>query len=193
MTTPTLTGDRVRLEPLTLDHLPALEKIAFDDTIWRYMLAWVRTPQDLLRWAEDALAKAATGNSLPWVTTLPDGTVIGASRFLDYDPKHRTVEIGHTWLAAPYRGTGLNTEVKLLQLTYAFEDLDMRRVALKTHHENACSRAAILALGATEEGTFRNHLIMPDGSTRHSVWYSITNEDWPSVKERLQQRIAKFA
>jgi len=103
------------------------------------------------------------------------------------------VEIGHTWLAAPYRGTRLNTEVKLLQLGYAFEDLNMRRVALKTHHENARSRAAVLALGATEEGTFRNHLIMPDGSTRHTVWYSITNEDWPSVKERLQQRIANFA
>ena len=84
----------------------------------------------------------------------------------------------------------MNPEAKLLQLTYAFETLHLRRVALKTHHENLQSQAAMRKLGAQYEGTFRNHLIMPDGSARHSVWFSITQEDWPQVKSSLEQRLS---
>lgn len=191
MQTPVLEGTHVRLEPLSLDHLPALEAVAFDPSIWRYMLAIIHTPQDLRAWIEAALA---TPNSLPWVTLKKstDGSpdqLVGSTRFLDLDLTHRTTELGYTWLAASARGTRINTEAKLLQLTYAFETLKLNRVALKTHHENLQSQNAMKAIGALYEGTFRNHYIMPDGSHRNSVWFSIIREDWPPTKALLQSRL----
>ena len=192
MQTPTLEGTSVRLEPLTLAHLPALEAVAFEASIWRYMLTTIHTPQDLRAWVEDALASQA---SLPWVTikksrdATPD-QLVGSTRFLDLDLTHRTTELGHTWLAAPARGTRVNTEAKLLQLTYAFETLGLNRVAFKTHHENLQSQNAMKAIGALYEGTFRNHYIMPDGSHRNSVWFSIIREDWPATKAILHSRLS---
>jgi RimJ/RimL family protein N-acetyltransferase len=192
MQVPTLEGAHVRLEPLTLAHLPALEAVAFDPSIWRYMLSILRTPEDLRAWAESALA---TPNTLTWVTikkstnTSPD-RVVGSTRFIDLDLHHSTTELGHTWLAAPARGTLINAEAKLLQLTYAFETLNLNRVALKTHHENLQSQNAMKSIGAIYEGTFRNHYLMPDGTLRHSVWFSITREDWPTTKAHLQRRLS---
>ena len=192
MQAPTLEGPHVRLEPLTLAHLPALEAIAFDPTIWRYMLSILRTPEDLRVWAESALA---TPNMFTWVTIKKshDHThdqPVGSTRFIDLDLTHRTTEIGHTWLGASARGTLINAEAKLLQLTYAFETLNLNRVALKTHHENLQSQNAMKAIGAIYEGTFRNHYLMPDGTLRHSVWFSITREDWPTTKAHLQRRLS---
>jgi N-acetyltransferase len=198
VTTPTLEGPRIRLEPLTLAHLPALEPIALGPgapQIWRYMTTAVQTPQDLRAWANYALKLEAAGTGMPWVTILksqsraePD-RVVGSTRFIDLDLHHLTVEIGHTWIDPALHGAGINPEAKLLQLTYAFETLRLRRVALKTHHENIQSQTAIRKLGAQYEGTFRNHYIMPDGSPRHSVWFAITAEDWPQVKSSLEQRL----
>jgi RimJ/RimL family protein N-acetyltransferase len=194
METPVLEGPGVRLEPLTLDHLPALEAVAFDPTIWRYMLFNIRTPEDIRRWVELALEAKTRGSIMPWVTIKkargdePD-RLVGSTRFIDLDLTHRTVEIGHTWLAAPWRGTRVNTEAKLLQLTYAFETLDLNRVALKTHANNQKSQAAIKAIGAQYEGTFRSHYIMPDGSSRDSAWFSIIRKEWPEVKDLLTRRL----
>ncbi|MGA8939076.1 MAG: GNAT family protein [Acidobacteriaceae bacterium] len=191
MQPPTLEGAHVRLEPLTLAHLPALEAVAFAPSIWRYMLTNVQTPQHLRTWADTALA---TPNTLTWVTikkstnTTPD-QLVGSTRFIDLDLTHRTTELGHTWLAAPARGTLINAEAKLLQLTYAFETLNLNRVALKTHHENLQSQNAMKAIGAIYEGTFRHHYQMPDGTHRDSVWFSIIREDWPQTKALLQQRL----
>ncbi len=188
--TPVLDGLKVRLEPLTEAHLPALEKVAYDDRIWRYMTKRVKTQDDLRSWMNTALQAKAAGTSLPWVTVLKSGNrVIGSTRFADLDLTHRTVELGNTWLAPQYHGAGLNPEVKLLQLAYAFEDLNLNRVAFKTHHENLQSQAAMRKMGAIEEGTFRNHYVMPDGTQRHSVWFSIIREDWPQVRSRLEQRL----
>ncbi len=190
--TPTLEGKLVRLEPLTLANLAALEEVAFDPAIWRYMLSHVKTPVDLRAWAESALKLVEAGTTLAWVTVLRQtGKPIGSTRFIDLDRTHRTVELGHTWLAPAFHGTGVNVEAKLLQLTYAFEELKLNRVALKTHHENLQSQAAIRKLGAQYEGTFRNHYITPDGSLRHSVWFSITKEEWPGVKAGLESRLSR--
>jgi RimJ/RimL family protein N-acetyltransferase len=190
--TPVLEGASLRLEPLSETHLPGLVEIAFDERIWRYMLLSVKTPDDLRCWLGSALQAKAAGSTMPWATVLKaENRVIGSTRFLDLDMKHRTVEIGHTWLVPDYHGTGLNPEAKLLQLTYAFEELRMNRVALKTHHQNLQSQAAMRKMGAIEEGTFRNHYVMPDGSLRHSVWFSIIREDWPQVKSRLEQRLQR--
>jgi RimJ/RimL family protein N-acetyltransferase len=188
--TPVLEGANLRLEPLNEAHLPGLEEIAFDERIWRYMLTVVKTPDELRGWMDSALQAKAAGSAMPWVTVLKaENRVIGSTRFLDLDLKHRTVEIGHTWLSPKFHGACLNPEAKLLQLTYAFEELKMNRVALKTHHENLQSQAAMRKMGAIEEGTFRNHYVMPDGSLRHSVWFSIIREDWPQVKSQLEQRL----
>jgi RimJ/RimL family protein N-acetyltransferase len=188
--TPVLDGVRVRLEPMTLGHLAGIEAVAFDDRIWRYMLSWVKTPADLQAWVEDALRLEAAGNVMPWVTVLKtENRVIGCTRFMDFDTVHRTTELGSTWLAPEFHGAGLNAEAKLLQLTYAFEELKLNRVALKTHHENVQSQAAMRKIGALEEGTFRNHYVMPDGTARHSVWFSIIREDWPRVRSLLEARV----
>jgi RimJ/RimL family protein N-acetyltransferase len=200
MQTPTLEGLRVRLEPLTLAHLPALEAIALGPEAapyWRYFRDILQTPADLRTWVEAALRLEASSSGMPWVTVLkssdpamPD-RVAGTTRFIDLDLQNLTVEIGNTWLAPAFHGAEINPEAKLLQLTYAFETLKLRRVALKTHHENLQSQAAMRKLGAQYEGTFRNHYVMPDGSARHSVWFSITQEDWPQVKSQLELRLAK--
>jgi len=194
MDTPTLEGTGVRLDPMTLDHLPALEAIAFDPSIWRYMIFDVRTPADLRLWVEQALEAQATGTTLAWVTvkkataTEPE-QLVGCTRFLDLNLTHRTTELGNTWLTAPFRGTRVNTEAKLLQLTYAFETLGLNRVSFKTHIANQRSQSAIRAIGGIAEGTFRNHLIMPDGSLRDSAWYSIVRQDWPEVQDLLHRRL----
>lgn len=188
--TPVLDGVKVRLEPLRWAHLPALEEVAFDERIWRYMNTWVKTREDLRGWLEAALKMEAAGSSLPWVTVLKaENRVIGSTRFADLDLHHGTVELGYTWIAPEFHGSGVNPEVKLLQLGFGFETLGLRRVALKTHHENLQSQAAMRKMGAVEEGTFRNHYVMPDGSQRHSVWFSITREEWPQVKAGLEQRV----
>jgi N-acetyltransferase len=190
--TPTLHGVRVRLEPMTEAHLAGLEEIAYDERIWRYMLTRVKTLDDLRGWIEAALRDKATGTSLPWVTILKgEDRVIGSTRFIDLDQRHRTTELGHTWLAPSYHGGGLNAEAKLLQLRYAFEELGLNRVALKTHHENLQSQAAMRKIGAVEEGTFRNHYVMPDGSARHSVWFSVIRAEWPQVRSLLEERVAR--
>jgi RimJ/RimL family protein N-acetyltransferase len=194
MQTPTLEGPHVRLEPLTLEHLPALEAIAFDPIIWKYMLRNVRTPVDLRAWTDDALAAVAAGKTLVWVTikkatpSEPE-MLVGSSRFLDLDLHNHTVEIGHTWLNGACRGTRVNTEAKLLQLTYAFETLNLVRVAFKTNANNHRSQSAIKAIGATYEGTFRSHMLMPDGSHRDSAWFSIIRSEWPEVKDLLNRRL----
>jgi RimJ/RimL family protein N-acetyltransferase len=194
MDTPTLEGSHVRLEPLSLNHLPALEAVAFDPDIWRYMVFSVKTPYDLRAWAELALQAEATGTTQVWVTikkataTEPE-QLVGSTRFMDLDLYNRTTELGNTWIAKPCRGTRVNTEAKLLQLTYAFDTLKLKRVAFKTHASNQRSQNAIKAIGAIYEGTFRNHMVMPDGSNRDSAWFSIIDKDWPDVKDLLNRRL----
>lgn len=186
MTTPTLQGKHVRLEPLSLTHLDAIQELAQDPTIWTYMNGRIHDRASLQTWFDTAKKL----HPHTWVTVLQStGEVVGTSRYIDLDLRHRTVEIGNTWIAAPHRGTKVNPEAKLLQLTYAFEELKLQRVALKTHHNNLHSQAAMRKLGAQYEGTFRNHMIMDDGTTRHTVWFSITKEDWPAVKAGLETRL----
>jgi N-acetyltransferase len=186
---PVLDAETIRLQPLSRDHLCGLEQVVFEDSIWRYMLVRVRNRSELEAWIESALAAQATGQ-IPWVTILkPENRIVGSTRLIDLDMRHRTAEIGHTWISPRLQGTSVNPEAKLLQLRYAFEDLGLNRVAFKTHHENLQSQAAIRKLGAVYEGTFRNHYVMPDGSLRHSVWFSITREEWPQVRSRLEDRL----
>ena len=199
--TPVLTGYGLRLEPLTLDHLPALEVASRDPDTWTWMSERGGTPHELRELVTRALRQSEMGLTQAWATvklagprtelsTETGAAVIGSTRLADINLQHRSCELGWTWLAAGYRGNGINARVKLLQLTHAFETMLLRRVALKTHHANERSQRAMLRLGAQYEGTFRNHLIMPDGSSRDTKWYSIIDSDWPEVKARLLEQIA---
>ena len=182
----TLEGRRVRLEPLALDHVAGLAEVALDPAIWRWTIARPTTVAELRSWAETALAGRDAGTEFPFATIeVATGRPIGSSRFMNVALEHRRLEIGWTWVAPAWQRTGANREAKLLQLTHAFETLGANRVAFKTHSLNERSRTALAGIGATFEGVFRNHSIMPDGSIRHSAYFSVIAEEWPDVKARL--------
>jgi len=181
-----LEGVRVRLEPLRADHLADLLAVGLDLPVWRWTIMGPQDEAGLRRWVETALANAAEGVERPFATIdLATGRAIGSSRFMSIVPEHRRLEIGWTWVGTAWQRTGANREAKLLQLTHAFETLDAQRVEFKTHSRNERSRNALAGIGATFEGVFRNHSIMPDGSRRDSAYFSITSEEWPAVKDRL--------
>jgi len=190
----TLEGRSVRLEPLTLDHVPALCEIAFDPHLWRWMPVFVGTPEEMRAWVEAALRDQASGTAEPFATIdLASGRVAGSTRYMNIDRANRHVEIGSTWLAKPWQRTALNTEAKYLMLRHAFETLGCMRVELKTDSLNQQSRAAIERLGTQFEGIFRKHMICYGGRIRHTAWYSITDEEWPKVKARLEEKIVRQA
>jgi N-acetyltransferase len=192
-TTPVLEGHGIRLVPLERTHLSALEH-THDSSTWQWLSESGATRELLTGFVDRALAQAADGTAQVWATTLlqPDGTarVVGSTRLADWNRQHRTGEIGWTWIAPDLRGTGVNPRVKLLQLRHCFETLRLRRVALKTHHNNLRSQRAMKKIGATFEGVFRNHLIMPDGTSRDTHWFSILDHEWPAVEAHLLERVA---
>jgi RimJ/RimL family protein N-acetyltransferase len=136
-----------------------------------------------------ALAGARRGTELPLVTRRRE-EIIGSTRFLALRPEHRSVEIGWTWLHPSAWGTGANVEAKLLQLRHAFDVWGCRRVELKTDALNERSRGALEALGASCEGVHRKHMLVRAGENRDSAWYSVTDDDWPEVRARIEQRLA---
>ena len=186
-TTPTLEGRLVRLEPLGPQHLDALWDASRDPEVWRWMpIVQPGDREALETWLDEALS----GPYLPFATvSRATRLAIGSTRFLALRPEHRSLEIGWTWLARPAWSTGANVEAKLLQLTHAFETWSCRRVELKTDALNARSRGAMEALGAQFEGIHRKHMLVRDGENRDSAWYSILDDDWPSVKTALLARL----
>jgi len=187
----TLEGSVVRLEPLAMHHLPGLCAVGLDPSLWAITTNRMHTADDMRAYVETALTMRSEGTALPFATVeRATGTVIGSTRFGNADHAHRRVEIGWTWIAPPWQRSAVNTEAKWLMLRHAFEVMGCRRVELKTNAINARSRAAILRIGATEEGTLRQHMIQPDGSSRDSVYFSIIDGEWPAVQERLLKRLA---
>jgi len=187
-----LEGRRVRLEPLTLDHVADLAEVALDPAIWQWTLARPTSEADLRAWAEAALAGRDAGSELPFVTIdVATGRPIGSSRYMNIVLEHRRLEIGWTWVAPPWQRTGANREAKLLMLGHAFDALGCRRVEFKTDSLNEPSRTALLGIGATFEGIFRNHMVMPDGRMRHSAYYSVIDDEWPAVRAGLERSLAR--
>lgn len=186
----TLEGRIVRLEPLGIEHLDDLASVAFDPAIWRWTIARPTDIAGLRAWLEAAVAAQQAGTELPFATVdVATSRAIGSSRFLSIVPEHRRLEIGWTWVTTAYQRRGANQEAKYLQLRHAFEDLGANRVEFKTDSRNEKANPALLSIGATFEGTFRNHMVMPDGPLRHSNYYAVTVEDWPNVKAMLEARI----
>lgn len=158
-----LTGERwVTLEPLTPDHLP-----------------------------EIAAAAADPDTGLTFVVRRLDGTVVGASSYLNVDGPNRRLEIGYTWYGESVRRTGVNTECKLLMLGHAFDELGCLAVEFRTHFFNSTSRVAIERLGAKLDGVLRSHQLQPDGSRRDTVVYSILDIEWPAVRNNLRFRLQR--
>jgi RimJ/RimL family protein N-acetyltransferase len=183
----TLEGRIVRLEPLELTHVPALAEVGLDPAVWQWTTARPRSEADLREWAETAIRNRDAATELPFATReAASGRPIGSSRYLNIVLEHRRVEIGWTWIAPPWQRSGANREAKLLMLTHAFETLGCRRVEFKTDSLNEPSRRALLGIGASFEGIFRNHMVMPDGRMRHSAYYSVIDDEWPAVKARLE-------
>ena len=186
-----LAGQHVRLEPLTLAHEAALISAAGNGELWNSTVTIVPDRAGMAAYIEAALHGQAKGTELPFVIIRKaSDQVVGTTRFYEIVPNDRRVAIGYTWLSASAQRTAVNTESKLLLLTHAFEHWRCVRVELITDVLNHQSRAAILRLGAKEEGTLRSHMILPSGRIRDSVIFSIITEEWPEVKARLTDRLA---
>jgi RimJ/RimL family protein N-acetyltransferase len=188
-----LTGQHVRLEPLTEEHVPGLVEIGAGQTFWDFMLYGnINTVDDMRNWVQDILGRAEKGTDLPFAAIhLASGRVAGATRYLNIVPRDRGLEIGGTWYGPEFQRTALNTECKYLLLRHAFETLGCIRVQLKTDLRNERSQKAIERIGAVKEGVLRNHMILPDGRYRHSVFYSILDTEWPEVKQRLEEMMSR--
>lgn len=188
----TLEGSFVRLEPMTMEHHAGLVAVGLEPDIWRLTVANVRTPEEMRSYMESALRLQAEGSSLPFVTIeRSSGRIVGSTRFGNYDPLNRRIEIGWTWLAQAWQRTATNTEAKYLMLTHAFERLECVRVELKTDVLNRPSRNAMMRIGAKEEGILRKHTLMWTGRYRDTVFYSILDEEWPQVKTRLETLLVR--
>lgn len=184
----TLTGLRAQLIPQALDHLDSLLEAGQHPEIWNHMpLQVIPSRERLAQYIETALAEQTAGSCLPFtIVDRESGVFVGSTRLFDIALAHRRGEIGHTWLTPSVWRTRINTECKYLLLGHAFDTLGMIRVQLKTDSRNTRSQTAIERLGAVKEGILRNHVILPDGYVRHSVLYSITDAEWPAIKNRLE-------
>ena len=185
----TLTGKHVRLEPMSETHISGLAEIGMGQAFWDFMLYGdINTREDMANWVRDILSRAERGTDLPFVVIhLGSGRIAGATRYLNIVPKDRGLEIGGTWYGLEFQRTPVNTECKYLLLRHAFETLGCIRVQLKTDLRNERSQKAIERIGAVKEGILRNHMILPDGRYRHSVFYSIIDTEWTAVKKRLEE------
>ncbi len=187
-----LEGEHLRLEPLSLAHHDGLCEIGLVEQLWRWIPKQVLTPEDMRAYIELALTERANGVSMPFAQIeKSSGRVIGSTRYMNIDKTHRRLEIGCTWIAPAWQRTAINTESKYLLMRHAFEDLGCMRVELKTDSLNEKSRAAILRIGAKQEGIFRNHMITDSGRVRHTVYFSVIDSEWAGVKAELERRLGR--
>ena len=187
----TLDGKYVRLEPMRVDHLPAICRVGMDASLWKWTNNIVNDESDLERYVRQALADQQQGGAVPFVTVeRSSGTVVGSTRFGNIDTANKKAEIGWTWINPQWQRTFVNTEAKLLMLTHAFETWKCIRVELKTDSNNEKSKKAMLRIGCKKEGTLRNHMITESGRFRDSVYFSIIESEWESVKAKLTSKLS---
>ncbi|MFM0118565.1 GNAT family protein [Paraburkholderia sp. RL18-101-BIB-B] len=188
----TLTGKTVELRPLQRDHAQGLLDAAADGQLWNMKLTVVPGPGSIDSYIATALEGRAAGTVMPFVIVRRDtGALVGSTRFWKIDRVNRKLEIGHTWLSESVQRSAVNTEAKYLLLCHAFEAMQCVRVQFTTDELNEKSRAAILRIGAKQEGVVRHERIMPDGRKRNSVRFSIIDEEWDEVKAMLEAKLAR--
>lgn len=190
----TLKGALATLEPLVYEHGPGLSKAASDGELWRLWYTSIAPPDRMHEYVAAALDMRGRLGAMPFaVRENATGEIVGCTRYFNVDAANRRLEIGHTWYAKRVQRTGLNTECKLLLLGHAFETLQCIAVEFRTHWFNHASRAAILLLGAKQDGVLRNHQVMPDGAKRDTVVFSIIDGEWPAVKQHLRFQLERNA
>ncbi|ABO58313.1 GNAT family N-acetyltransferase [Burkholderia vietnamiensis] len=188
---PTLTGEHIVLRPLAASDRQALLDAAADGELWNSKVTVVPDERTVDAYLDTALQGRAAGTVMPFaIVERASGRVIGSTRFWKIDRNNRKLEIGHTWLSASAQRTRANTEAKWLLLAYAFDTLQCVRMQFTTDELNEKSRAAILRLGAKQEGIVRHERIMPDGRKRNSVRFSIIDDEWPAIRDRLKAKLA---
>lgn len=187
-----LENENVLLKPMDRGDVAGIFAAAYYLEIWPYLPITVESEEDVEKYVASALLAKQQEKEFPFVIIDPKtSAIIGSTKFMDIDVKHKRLEIGFTWLTPSYWRTAVNTNCKYLLLQYAFETLGSQRVQIKTDHENLRSQKAIERIGAIKEGVLRNHMIRKDGTTRHTVMYSITKEDWPDIKVHLETLLGK--
>ena len=187
----TLLGSHVRLEPVGPQHAGDLYAVGTEESIWRFLpRPAYRSLDDASGWVDMCVERNNSGERVQFAVILSaEDKAIGSTGYLDIDRPNRALEIGMTWYGLAYQRTVVNTECKYLLLRHAFEELGALRVCLKTDSRNERSQRAIERIGAVREGTWRNHRITWDGVNRHSVFYSIIDSEWPSVRVALELRL----
>jgi N-acetyltransferase len=190
----TLEGNGVRLEPLSVDHAPAISEAVMDGRLFELWYTAVPDPDKTAKYVEDALEGQSAGHMLPWaVIDIASGNLIGSTRYHDIVQNIDRVEIGYTWYAASWQRTHVNTACKLLLLAHAFDSLGCSVVGLRTDNFNFRSQRAIEALGAKKDGVIRHHQARRDGTARDSVMYSILAAEWRDVKRHLETRLRRHS
>jgi RimJ/RimL family protein N-acetyltransferase len=189
---PTLTGDHVRLEPLSQNRAEELISASEDGSLSDLWYTVIPDRDSMTEEINRRLGLYEAATMMPFATIdLSSGKAVGMTTFMNMKLENLKVEIGSTWLAHSAQGTAINPEAKLLMLTYAFDELGCNAVELRTHEKNEQSRAAIEKLGATLDGILRNDMVMPNGTIRNTAVYSITTEEWPIVRQGLHTRLAR--
>ncbi|MGS0681416.1 GNAT family N-acetyltransferase [Shewanella sp. 125m-7] len=185
-----LVGEYVVLEPLTMEHQAALSIAVADGNLWELWFTDTPHPDDMKAYITSALEAEQRGAALAFVVRCRhSGEVVGCTRICNWQQQHRRLEVGYTWYAKSAQRTAVNTETKLLLLTYAFETLDVMAVEFRTHVQNQASREAICRLGANQDGILRNHQILENATIRDTVVYSIIDTEWPKVKQGLKDKL----
>jgi RimJ/RimL family protein N-acetyltransferase len=175
-----------------MNHLDQLCNAGLIEGLWQFNPTFVRDRNDIRLYMQTALNLRDDGTALPFVTIEKSNNIlVGSTRYLNIDRFNRRLEIGSTWITPEWQKTHVNTEAKYLMLKHAFETLGCFRVEFKTDSLNEKSRKALARIGAKEEGTLRNHMMMPDGRMRHSVYYSIIESEWREVKANLEKRMGR--
>ena len=182
----TLKGEHATLEPLATGHEAGLARAAADGELWRLWYTTVSPPDKMGDYIARALDMRERLGAMPFaVRQNATGDIVGCTRYFNVDAANRRLEIGHTWYAKRAQRTAINTECKLLLLTHAFESLRCIAVEFRTHWFNQASRAAIARLGAKQDALLRNHQLLPDGSKRDTVVFSIIDGEWQAVRRHL--------
>ena len=186
----TLTGSKVILEPLSLEHLDGLISAVKDGELWNLWFTSIPAPEKAEEYIKTALGMRENAGAMPFIVRDRESNkIIGCTRYFNVDEVNQRLEIGYTWYSESYQRTAANTECKYLLLSHAFEKLDAIAVEFRTHWHNHKSRAAIARLGAKQDGVLRNHQRTADGSYRDTVVFSIINLEWPAVRQSLMFKL----
>ena len=187
----TLRGKFARLEPLSVTHAHGLVDAARDGDLWQLWYTFIPAPDRMEAEIQRRLGLQAAGSMLPFTVFAANDRIVGMSTFMNIDSAHQRVEIGSTWYGASAQRTPLNTQCKRLMLGHAFDALQCIAVEFRTHRFNHQSRRAIERLGAQQDGILRNHQRAANGTLRDTVVYSITADEWPTVRAHLDFELSR--